>query len=449
MAPGLAARATPNALLKAPGKTLRHVSFSVCESTRMTDWSFESTELGAMDKASLPRKIFTRVAPVLAVMSFSALVAVRVASSLAPNGAAEAQPKPAPVVAQQSAKPAAAKRVAEPVIPPQAPALRVAAKAPSTSPYGELFDPDYASIGLADARPAGLDASLFSADPMYKAEPEATQVAEAEPEPAAPLSASQKTAAELGLRLAQDESIAPLPPTRPSDLTRLARVEEEAPPLPPPAPDRAQVDRAQADRAQSERAKEQPQPRIVPRVATRHLRDQPRMQAQNDPRGFFEKLFDSGEQKGPQLAYASPDGGSSFKLSRGMFAAARPSEGVAVYNISAHTVTLPSGAQLEAHSGLGPLFDNPDGVHQRMRGATPPATYKLSLRESLFHGVQALRLTPLDSNVHGRNGLLAHTFMLGPRGDSNGCVSFRNYRAFLDAYRNGEISHLKVVRGDS
>ena len=66
-----------------------------------------------------------------------------------------------------------------------------------------------------------------------------------------------------------------------------------------------------------------------------------------------------------------------------------------------------------------------------MRGSTPPATYRLSLRESLFHGVQALRLTPLDSNVHGRSGLLAHTFMLGPRGNSNGCVSFRNYRAFL------------------
>jgi hypothetical protein len=81
----------------------------------------------------------------------------------------------------------------------------------------------------------------------------------------------------------------------------------------------------------------------------------------------------------------------------------------------------------------------------RMRGATPPATYQLTLRESLFHGVQALRLTPLDSSVHGRNGLLAHTFMLGPRGESNGCVSFRNYRAFLEAYMRGEIRQLKVV----
>ena len=50
-----------------------------------------------------------------------------------------------------------------------------------------------------------------------------------------------------------------------------------------------------------------------------------------------------------------------------------------------------------------------------MRGATPPATYELKLRESLFHGVRALRLTPIDSNVYGRDGLLAHTYMLGPR----------------------------------
>ena len=74
-----------------------------------------------------------------------------------------------------------------------------------------------------------------------------------------------------------------------------------------------------------------------------------------------------------------------------------------------------------------------------------PRPISLRLRESLFHGVQALRLTPLDSNVHGRNGLLAHTFMLGQRGNSNGCVSFRNYRAFLEAYMRGEIRQLRVV----
>ena len=40
-----------------------------------------------------------------------------------------------------------------------------------------------------------------------------------------------------------------------------------------------------------------------------------------------------------------------------------------------------------------------------MRGATPPATYALTPREELFHGVAALRLTPVDSNIYGRAGI--------------------------------------------
>jgi hypothetical protein len=35
--------------------------------------------------------------------------------------------------------------------------------------------------------------------------------------------------------------------------------------------------------------------------------------------------------------------------------------------------------------------------------------------------------------------------VLGPNGDSNGCLSFRDYDAFLQAYRNGEIRRLAVV----
>jgi Protein of unknown function (DUF2778) len=57
-----------------------------------------------------------------------------------------------------------------------------------------------------------------------------------------------------------------------------------------------------------------------------------------------------------------------------------------------------------------------------------------------------LRLIPVDeSKVFGRAGLLAHTYMLGPNGDSNGCVSFRDYEAFLHAYESGEIKRLAVV----
>jgi len=39
--------------------------------------------------------------------------------------------------------------------------------------------------------------------------------------------------------------------------------------------------------------------------------------------------------------------------------------------------------------------------------------------------------------------------MLGPRGDSNGCVSFRDYDAFLNAFLRGEITRLVVAENAS
>lgn len=125
----------------------------------------------------------------------------------------------------------------------------------------------------------------------------------------------------------------------------------------------------------------------------------------------------------------------------------RAANGVAIYDIEAGTVYLPSGERLEAHSGLGNMRDNPRYVNQKNRGPTPPHTYALTLRESLFHGVQAIRLTPVGGQgaVYNRVGLLAHTYMLGRAGDSNGCVSFKDYRRFLAAYQRGEIRKLVVV----
>ena len=118
----------------------------------------------------------------------------------------------------------------------------------------------------------------------------------------------------------------------------------------------------------------------------------------------------------------------------------------AVYDISAQAVYLPNGAKLEAHSGLGSRMDKVDSVSERMVGATPPGTYELKPREKLFHGVQALRMTPVDSeSTLGRTGLLVHSYMLGPNGDSNGCVSIRDYERFLKAYSNGEVTRLVVV----
>ena len=59
----------------------------------------------------------------------------------------------------------------------------------------------------------------------------------------------------------------------------------------------------------------------------------------------------------------------------------------------------------------------------------------------------ASRLTPIAGaeSIHGRTGLLAHTYMLGPGGDSNGCVSFKNYDAFLQAFRAQKVKRLAVV----
>lgn len=144
------------------------------------------------------------------------------------------------------------------------------------------------------------------------------------------------------------------------------------------------------------------------------------------------------------LASLTPNSGL-FK--RGPDLAALGYDGqTAVYDISARAVYLPNGLSLEAHSGMGRLRDDPEHVDQRMVGATPPATYELRLREKLFHGVRALRMLPVDgTSTLGRAGLLTHSYMLGPDGDSNGCVSIRDYERFLKAFDDGEIARLVVV----
>ncbi|MDE3176732.1 MAG: DUF2778 domain-containing protein [Pseudomonadota bacterium] len=216
-----------------------------------------------------------------------------------------------------------------------------------------------------------------------------------------------------------------------------------------------------------------------PRPATRLARLEPKPAAPTaapSPTatpGLFARLFggadaEAGKQPETRLAYAapppvnanasaalaargglnaSPSGPGSFLrgLTFGSNPTSRYGDHVAVYDISGRVVYLPDGTKLEAHSGLGESRDDPNRVNERMRGPTPPATYALTPRESLFHGVAALRLTPTDSSVFGRAGLLAHTYMLGAEGDSNGCISFRDYDAFLRAYRNGQITKLVVV----
>ena len=61
--------------------------------------------------------------------------------------------------------------------------------------------------------------------------------------------------------------------------------------------------------------------------------------------------------------------------------------------------------------------------------------------------MKALRLIPEnEEKALGRTGLLAHSFMLGPNGQSNGCVSFRDYDAFLHAYLDHRVKRLIVVQ---
>ncbi len=158
-----------------------------------------------------------------------------------------------------------------------------------------------------------------------------------------------------------------------------------------------------------------------------------------DNRNFFEKFTDK-----IRLASLTPDSGLFGKAPD--LAALGYDSRTAVYDIKAKALYLPSGVAIEAHSGMGALMDDPDHVDQRMVGATPPATYDLKPREKLFHGVRALRMTPADgTSALGRVGLLTHTYMLGPRGDSNGCVSIKDYDRFLKAYDNGEFNRLVVV----
>lgn len=170
-------------------------------------------------------------------------------------------------------------------------------------------------------------------------------------------------------------------------------------------------------------------------------------------RSFFDAVFGTRpapeDRPEPAMAYASLERDPVASIPRRTLVPEPSAEATAIYDISARTVTLPSGEVLEAHSGLGPAQDNPKLVHQKMRGATPPGTYLLAEREALFHGVRAIRLNPVGGSgaVLNRTGLLAHTYMLGPSGASNGCVVFRNYDRFLQSFLRGEIRRLVVVAG--
>lgn len=174
--------------------------------------------------------------------------------------------------------------------------------------------------------------------------------------------------------------------------------------------------------------------------------------ASNDKPNMVEKLWGK-QSSNALLAYASADANVTGSIidtrsQNPMLGGSPPYDRqTAVYDIAAKTVYLPDGTKLEAHSGLGSKMDDVRYAHVRMQGVTPPHIYELKPREALFHGVPVLRLTPIGGKekIFNRDGLLAHPYLLGPSGQSNGCVSFKDHYAFLDAYHNKGIRRLAVL----
>ncbi|PBC21119.1 DUF2778 domain-containing protein [Mesorhizobium sp. WSM4307] len=246
-----------------------------------------------------------------------------------------------------------------------------------------------------------------------------------------------------------DVAVAPAEtqPQQPGDAASLPDALTDDVPLPTRRP---QYDAPRQPRAVVDQDEPAPQPKIAqPKIAQQKPAPEAKPVQQAQPA----RPARAGRDGGDVLAYAKPDTpsgglGQAFRnLFNGPSGGSGAGHGVAVYDISAKTVYMPDGQRLEAHSGLGAMVDQPRYVHVKDRGPTPPNTYNLSLRESRFHGVEALRLTPVGGgNKYNRNGLLAHTYMLrGGRAESNGCVVFRDYSRFLAAFKKGKVTRLVVV----
>lgn len=335
----------------------------------------------------------------------------------------------------------AAKPAARPVAPPtsERPAAGVTPQA-----YSGLLAPGFSGAtpsSLAQNRPVGSAMRLASV-------PEALDLPDSEPVLPLPSQAPVSLAEKAGPQPASRPSdlIASLPPEPPSQ--EVAAAAPSIVPMPVPRPAELAMPPAEA---QSQRLAQQPAaPSRRSRVASATIAPTP-----EDNRNFFQKLFGVQKQEpaGTALAYAAPqddivDRGRITRMSPSVGTPPRTAEaGTAIYDIGAKMVYLPNGERLEAHSGLGEMMDDVRYAHVRMKGVTPPHTYTLTERESLFHGVRAIRLNPVGGSgaIHGRAGLLAHTYLLGPRGDSNGCISFKDYDRFLQAFLRGEVKRLVVV----
>jgi hypothetical protein len=410
----------------------------------MTYWTYAPQDFASYNKRGFFRRLLSEAAPGAVVLGLAVLAGawivyvhpdaqIKVVETPAELPTLEAPALLKPQVAQAVETPSAprvADNVYSPFIDPtfslKAARESFAQSAPLAPTFGA--DPEAASPAQVAAMPTHV-ASV----PLPPVEPQSLTARIPGDEVA---SAQDETPAQDNvLPLTGDQDLAANAPLPPSSHT-VASV-----PLPAPRPTGLEVPEAEDHARVAVRQAPQPAPQ---QTATAADTAPPSPPPHNS---FFDKLFGGLHSQGQALAYAETEDGA--------VEGARPSAAVvpydqytAVYNISTHTVYLPNGRRLEAHSGLGEAFDDPRYVREKMRGPTPPGIYDLKLREQLFHGVAALRLTPVGGDPYGRVGLLAHRFMLGPRGDSNGCVSFRNYPAFLEAYRAGQVRRLVVVAGN-
>lgn len=143
--------------------------------------------------------------------------------------------------------------------------------------------------------------------------------------------------------------------------------------------------------------------------------------------GIFDKLFGDPDRAAKAVLAANPN--------------------TVLYDIVKRVVYMPDGEKLEAHSGFGQFMDDPNSMHRKDVGVTPPNVYAVSFREKPFHGVRALRMKPVgNGNMYGRDGFLTHSFLLGTNGESNGCISLRDYDKFLQAYEDGKFNQIIVLR---
>lgn len=164
-----------------------------------------------------------------------------------------------------------------------------------------------------------------------------------------------------------------------------------------------------------------------PRLAALPPQAEPQPPAQPSEPGILDKLFGDPDRAAKAVLAAHPN--------------------TVLYDITKRAVYMPDGTKLEAHSGFGEWLDDPDSMHRKNVGVTPPNVYAVSFREKPFHGVRALRMKPVgDGKMYGRDGILAHSFLLGEAGASNGCISIREYDAFLKAFEDGQFNQIIVVR---